>query len=230
MEKITEKKEEAVIKLQAEILEVKRKKGRVKNIKFELPTRDAFIINLKVIEGSILSTPIEELEQLTNYPEKGEIVRDKIKDTINKAGEFFYAYLEDITFKKRKVGVKLKNIPPGEEEAIKEQCNSIIKDEFILGIIEYFFEEQDKKKQRGESFKEEKFLTDIIEKVGKHIDPTTDNPGDMMKNVMQSGVFNELIDTMNNGINDGDLDLGKMMSSLQMMMGNIGQILDNVKN
>ena len=91
-------------------------------------------------------------------------------------------------------------------------------------------EEQDKKKQRGESFKEEKFLTDIIEKVGKHIDPTTDNPGDMMKNVMQSGVFNELIDTMNNGINDGDLDLGKMMSSLQMMMGNIGQILDNVKN
>lgn len=148
MEKITEKKEEAVIKLQAEMLEVKRKKGRVKNIKFELPTRDAFIINLKVIEGSILSTPIEELEQLTNYPERGEVVRGKIKDTINKAGEFFYAYLEDITFKKRKVGVKLKNIPPGEEETIKEQCNSIIKDEFILGIIEYFFEEQDKKKFR----------------------------------------------------------------------------------
>ena len=90
-------------------------------------------------------------------------------------------------------------------------------------------EEQQKKKKRGESGQEEKFLTDIIEKVGKHIDPTSDNPGEMMKGVMQSGVFSELIDTMNTGITEGDLDLGKMMSSLQMMMGNIGQIMEKVQ-
>lgn len=90
-------------------------------------------------------------------------------------------------------------------------------------------EEQEKKKKRGESGQEERFLTDIIEKVGKHIDPTSDNPGEMMKGVMQSGVFSELIDTMNTGITEGDLDLGKMMSSLQMMMGNIGQIMEKVQ-
>jgi len=90
-------------------------------------------------------------------------------------------------------------------------------------------EEQERKKKQGESGHEEKFLTDIIDKVGRHVDPTSTNPGDMMKGIMQSGVFNELVESMNNGISDGDLDLGKLMSSLQNMMGNIGQMVDNVK-
>jgi len=129
-------------------IDVKKKKGRVKNIKFELPRRDAFIINLKVIESSILGKPIEELEQLTDNPGKGELVRDKIKKNINNAIDFFYIYLEDIDYKNRKVKIKLKNIPPGKEEDIKGEADSIIKDEFIRGIIEYFFEEEDKKKFR----------------------------------------------------------------------------------
>jgi len=129
-------------------IEVKKKKGRVKNIKFELPKKDAFIINLKVIEGSLLSKPIGELEQLTNKPGGGEAVREDIKQTLNKAVEFFYSYLEDINYKNRKVKVKLKNIPPGEEETIKIEADSILKNELIKGIIEYFFEEEDKKKFR----------------------------------------------------------------------------------
>lgn len=129
-------------------IEVKKKKGKTKKIKFELPRRDAFLINLKVIEASILEKGINDLEELTKRPGGGEAIREELRETLSEATEFFYSYLEDIDYKKREVKVKLKNIPPGEEEAIKDQADRIINSEILRGIIEYFFEEEDKKKFR----------------------------------------------------------------------------------
>ena len=37
---------------------------------------------------------------------------------------------------------------------------------------------------------------------------------------MQSGVFNELVTEMNDSLVNGDLDIGKMLGSLQNMLGN----------
>lgn len=85
--------------------------------------------------------------------------------------------------------------------------------------------EKEKQKKVGSSGNEEEFLSEIVDQVGKHIDPTCSNPTDMIKDIMDSGVFSNLVDKMNSGITDGDLDLGKMMSSLHSMMGNISQMV-----
>jgi hypothetical protein len=86
-------------------------------------------------------------------------------------------------------------------------------------------EEQEKKKSKGEKGNEEEFLTNIINKVGSQIDPSTANPAEMMTNLMSSGIFTELVDNMNQGLTKGDLDLGKMIGSLQSMMGNLNTMV-----
>lgn len=72
--------------------------------------------------------------------------------------------------------------------------------------------------------KEDEFLSSLIDKVSDHIDPTVSNPMDMMNGIMSSGVFQELVDNMNSGLSDGDLDLTKMLGSLQTMIGNINNL------
>lgn len=69
--------------------------------------------------------------------------------------------------------------------------------------------------------REEDFLSNLIDKVGQHIDPTVNNPMEMMNGIMSSGVFQELVSSMNTGLNQGDLDLGRMLNSLQTMIGNM---------
>ena len=47
---------------------------------------------------------------------------------------------------------------------------------------------------------------------------------------MESGVFTELVEDMNNNITNGNIDLGKMMGSLQSMMGNVSDMLQQNSN
>jgi len=68
---------------------------------------------------------------------------------------------------------------------------------------------------------ETNFLTDIIEKVEKHVDPNA-NPMEAVSSIMQSGIFTELIGGMNNGLSNGSLDIGKLMGAVQGMVGQLG--------
>jgi len=90
-------------------------------------------------------------------------------------------------------------------------------------------EEQEKKKKSGETGNEEEFLSNIINKVGSQIDPSATNPAEMMTSLMSSGIFTELVDNMNQGLTKGDLDLGKMMGSLQSMMGNLSSMVSTAQ-
>lgn len=84
--------------------------------------------------------------------------------------------------------------------------------------------EMKEKKQKGN---EEDFLSNIMDKVGKHIDPTkTSNPAEMMSGIMSSGLFTELMNDMNEGMSSGDLDINKMMGSLQGMIGNLSNMIE----
>lgn len=65
------------------------------------------------------------------------------------------------------------------------------------------------------------FLTDIINKVETHVRPDA-NPMEAVSSIMSSGVFTELISGMNNGIQDGSLDLGKLMGTVQKMCTSLG--------
>ena len=82
-------------------------------------------------------------------------------------------------------------------------------------------------KEKKKSGNEEDFLSNIMDKVGKQIDPSkTSNPAEMMTGIMSSGLFTELMNDMNEGMSNGDLDINKMMGSLQGMIGNLSNMID----
>ena len=74
--------------------------------------------------------------------------------------------------------------------------------------------------------KESQFLSDIIEKVertvGDQSSVDTSNPMAAVSSLMSSGVFTDLISGMQSGLSDGSLDIGKLMGSVQSMMGKMG--------
>lgn len=74
--------------------------------------------------------------------------------------------------------------------------------------------------------KESQFLSDIIEKVertvGDQSNVDTSNPMAAVSSLMSSGVFTDLISGMQSGLSDGSLDIGKLMGSVQSMMGKMG--------
>jgi hypothetical protein len=76
---------------------------------------------------------------------------------------------------------------------------------------------------------EEDFLSGLIDKVGKHVDPTSMNPMESMSNLMSSGVFTELMGDMDKGIENGSLDMQKMVGSLQKMIGSLSTMMDTEK-
>ena len=68
--------------------------------------------------------------------------------------------------------------------------------------------------------KEANFLSDIINKVENNVNPGS-NPLEAMSSIMSSGVFNDLISGMNTGIQSGELDLSKLMGTVQTMCASL---------
>lgn len=66
------------------------------------------------------------------------------------------------------------------------------------------------------------FITDIINKVEKHVDPDA-NPMEAVSSILKSGIFTDLIGGMNQGLSDGSLDIGKLMGAVQGMVGQLGE-------
>ena len=64
------------------------------------------------------------------------------------------------------------------------------------------------------------FLTNIIDKVEQNVSPD-DNPMQAISSIMKSGVFQELISGMGNGLQNGTLDLNKLMGTVQSMVKDI---------
>jgi hypothetical protein len=83
---------------------------------------------------------------------------------------------------------------------------------------------------------EANFLTDIIDKVEKNVKvDNTSNPFEAIGQIMNSGIFTELIGSMNDKVNSGQLDLSKMMGVVQSMIGTMtkdnpqmGQMFDTL--
>lgn len=74
----------------------------------------------------------------------------------------------------------------------------------------------------GDGDKEASFLTNIIDKVEKSVsssDIDTSNPMAAVGSLMSSGVFNDLIMGMQTGLSDGSLNIGKLMGTVQGMIG-----------
>ena len=76
------------------------------------------------------------------------------------------------------------------------------------------------KKQKEDADKnkdtELSFISDIISKVEGNVD-VSDNPMEAMNSIMKSEVFGDLVGKMGKGLEDGSLDIGKMIGSVQKM-------------
>ncbi len=82
------------------------------------------------------------------------------------------------------------------------------------------------KQDKEKKVPEDDFLSGLIDKVGQHMDPTSTNPMDSMNSLMSSGVFGELMSSMDKGIGDGTLDMQKMVGSLQNMIGSLSTMVE----
>jgi hypothetical protein len=89
-------------------------------------------------------------------------------------------------------------------------------------------EEKQRKNKLGQKGGEEDFLSNLIDQVSEHIDPhNIKSPIDAVQSIMSSGVFQDMVSSMNDGLSDGSLDLSKMMGSLQTMIGTLGQVIED---
>lgn len=77
--------------------------------------------------------------------------------------------------------------------------------------------------QESKDSKEANFLSDIINKVESNVKPNS-NPLEAVNSIMSSGIFNDLLSGMNSGIQNGELDLGKLMGTVQTMCASLGDI------
>ena len=79
------------------------------------------------------------------------------------------------------------------------------------------------KKGSAQEGGEEAFLANLIDKVEKTVDPQTmTNPMQAIGSMLSSGVFNDMIGSMQKGLNDGSLDLGRLMGTMQGLMSGMG--------
>lgn len=72
---------------------------------------------------------------------------------------------------------------------------------------------------------EEDFLVNIINKVEQSVSRDkidSNNPMAAIGTLMQSGVMTDLVTGMQKGLSDGSLNVGKLMSSVQTMIGKLG--------
>ena len=83
------------------------------------------------------------------------------------------------------------------------------------------------KSTNGDNINENMFLENIISQVEKSIPPNGSGDADPMKmisSIMQSGVFTDLIGGMNQGLSNGSLDIGKLMGTVQGLIGGMNNI------
>jgi hypothetical protein len=92
-------------------------------------------------------------------------------------------------------------------------------------------------KQMSTDNNESNFLTNIIEKVEQNVNVNSENPMQAIGDIMSSGIFTDLIGSMNEQINSGQLDMSKMFSVVQNMVGTIsnnnpevGQLMSGLMN
>ena len=86
---------------------------------------------------------------------------------------------------------------------------------------------KDSVKKSGGTTTESDFLSNIIGKVEQHVDPDA-NPMEAVAAIMKSGIFTELVGGMGNGLQDGTLDLSKLMGTVQKMVSSLGTSTDDM--
>lgn len=79
---------------------------------------------------------------------------------------------------------------------------------------------QESKANNSSAANETNFLANIINKVEENVDINA-NPAQAMSSILSSGIFNDVIQGMGAGLQDGTLDLGKLMGSVNSLVAGL---------
>jgi len=80
--------------------------------------------------------------------------------------------------------------------------------------------------------RENKFLMDTFSKFENVMKSNTENgdevkdPMSMMSGLLQSGFLNEMIGSINNGVNKGDLNIKSLIGTVQNLLGNLSETIE----
>ncbi len=117
----------------------------------------------------------------------------------------------------------------------KENASAIWQHIITIGAIVYpkaklkkvLKEKQEQQKQTSTEHvfdgdtPEDDFLSNIMTRVESSVDPNTSDPSAALGQIMSGGLMTDLMGSMTSGMQDGSLDLGKLMGSLQKMVGKL---------
>lgn len=114
------------------------------------------------------------------------------------------------------------------KEADKEQTSIIW--QHILTICAYTNPDIKAKeilKKDNSVTKEKDFLQDMIDKVEENVGDSDnlDNPMQAVASMMSSGIFTDLVGSMTSGLQNGELNLGKLMGTVNNMVSSISDEL-----
>ena len=77
--------------------------------------------------------------------------------------------------------------------------------------------------QSGNGGGEDKFLENFMSKIEQNFsNQEFTDPMQATMSLLQSGVFTDMIQTMNQGVTSGEIDVSKLLGSVQGMLGNLG--------
>jgi hypothetical protein len=99
----------------------------------------------------------------------------------------------------------------------------------ILQCVDSSDEIKDKLKEiLDPKTKEGEFFSSFIGKIEKNMGKGA--PEDVIKSFMTSGALQDILLSLNNGMKDGTLDLGKMLGMVQGLVGNLSQNVPEMGN
>lgn len=78
--------------------------------------------------------------------------------------------------------------------------------------------------------KEENFISGIVEKIEKNIDPNANDPMTAIMSLMNSGVINDVVNTISTGFQDGTIDINRIMGNVKDTMNSSGIDINNIAN
>ena len=83
--------------------------------------------------------------------------------------------------------------------------------------------------KKNPDLNEDNFLKNIMDKIGSEVenyDTENMNPMQMIGSMMSSGALNDIFQSISSGLNEGNLDLGSMMNSMQSLVGNLNTMVN----
>lgn len=77
---------------------------------------------------------------------------------------------------------------------------------------------------------EENFISSLVEKIEKNIDPNATDPMAAIMSLMSSGVINDVVSSISTGFSDGTINVNRILENVKDTMSNSGIDINGIAN